>query len=122
MERSEMSIIKYLPLALLLLAGPAAAQTSGGIAQSGHFQNLTVCRTADCGRVTAILDPCQGACPGCGGVKCGQESDAMSAAESDLMWQLHLKANADFVDIDGKMYLRMNPEARALWQLLHKEH
>lgn len=30
----------FLPLALLLLADPAAAQTSGGIAQSGHFQRF----------------------------------------------------------------------------------
>lgn len=91
--------MKYLfPLALLLLATPAAAQSSG-------------CYGVNCANSLGNRIPVPQPRP-----------ETMSAAESDLAWQLHILANADFVEIGGKQYLRMNPEAMALWQLLRKDH
>lgn len=102
--------MRYIPLVLLMFVSAVHAQTSGGIAQSGHFQRH-------------ITDPCLGACPGCGGMKCGDAEaasdivacDAAGTCKAtaivagcpdndDLMWCLKLKANSDVIPLpDGRL-------------------
>jgi hypothetical protein len=109
--------------ALVLLATPAAAQfvTVSPVSSQAPYSTMDRCFAEH----DTSSPVCRAGChyqarTQAEDIACDQPD--LSAAEGDLAWQIHLKANSDFVTIDGKLYLRMNAETMALWQLLHKEH